>query len=53
MYTIYTSNNGNTKSIMTVEFWNTAIEVVENLIKHGDSNNQVWVEDKNGKVYTA
>lgn len=48
MYTIYTNGN----AVFTVEFWGSAMEIAARETKL-NPNAQVWIEDSNGKVYSA
>lgn len=50
MYTIYTSKGREIKTVATVEFWGSAIEIAERETKYG-CNDQVWIEGPDGEVY--
>lgn len=49
-YTVYSSNGLTIKTIATVEFWASALEIVETERKYGCAD-QVWIEDSNGQIY--
>lgn len=49
-YTIFSSIGQAIKTVTTVEFWSSAMEIAEREAKYG-SNDQVWIEDATGKVY--
>lgn len=50
MYIIYYSIGQAITTVTAVEFWDSAVEIAEREAKYG-CNDQVWIEDVNGKVY--